>query len=83
MLYWEFHEQGGKQAVRYGNWKAVRLDVDEKGFHDGIELYNLEKDPFERTNIAKQESQIANKMKNLMLENHSSSDFFLFEFEKE
>ena len=26
-LYWEFHEQGGKQAVRRGNWKAVRLNA--------------------------------------------------------
>ena len=26
-LYWEFHAQGGKQAVRKGKWKAVRLNV--------------------------------------------------------
>ena len=23
-LYWEFYEQGSKQAVRFGNWKAIR-----------------------------------------------------------
>ena len=23
-LYWEFHEQGGKQGVRIGEWKAVK-----------------------------------------------------------
>jgi len=28
-LYWEFHELGKKQAVRKGNWKAVRLNVYE------------------------------------------------------
>ena len=26
-LYWEFHERGGKQAVRMGNWKGIRLNV--------------------------------------------------------
>jgi len=26
-LYWEFYEQGGKQAVRWGDWKGIRLDV--------------------------------------------------------
>ncbi len=26
-LYWEFHEGGGRQAVRMGNWKGVRLQV--------------------------------------------------------
>ncbi|MCX5637924.1 MAG: arylsulfatase, partial [Planctomycetota bacterium] len=26
-LYWEFHEQGKKQAVRMGDWKGVRLNV--------------------------------------------------------
>jgi hypothetical protein len=24
-LYWEFHEEGGSQAVRWGKWKGVRL----------------------------------------------------------
>ena len=38
-LYWEFHEQEGKQAVRWGNWKGLRLDVHKKGFHDEIELF--------------------------------------------
>ncbi|MFV2066235.1 MAG: arylsulfatase [Pirellulales bacterium] len=26
-LYWEFYEQGGKQAVRWGDWKGIRLGV--------------------------------------------------------
>ncbi len=28
-LYWEFHEQGGRQAVRMSRWKAVRLNVNK------------------------------------------------------
>jgi arylsulfatase A len=26
-LYWEFYEQGGKRAARFGNWKVVQLNV--------------------------------------------------------
>src|SRR5690606_39800260 len=28
-LYWEFHEQGGKQAVRWKNWKGIKLRSEE------------------------------------------------------
>jgi arylsulfatase A len=46
-LYWEFHERGFQQAVRMGRWKAVRLKADAP-----IELYDLDRDPGETTNIA-------------------------------
>ena len=35
-LYWEFHERGFQQAVRMGDWKAVRPQAGEP-----LELYNL------------------------------------------
>ncbi|UXX80969.1 arylsulfatase [Reichenbachiella carrageenanivorans] len=50
-MYWEFHEQGGKQAVRVGDWKGVRVDV-IKSPHAKIELYNLKNDPKELKNLA-------------------------------
>jgi arylsulfatase A-like enzyme len=50
-LYWEFHEEGKKQAVRMGDWKAVRLNVATDP-DDPIELYNLKTDPGETTDIA-------------------------------
>ena len=43
-MYWEFHERGFQQAVRMGNWKAVRLAKDKP-----LELYNLADDPTEYT----------------------------------
>jgi arylsulfatase len=43
-LYWEF---AGHQAVRMGDWKAVRL----RG-KTATELYNLASDPGERTDVA-------------------------------
>jgi arylsulfatase A-like enzyme len=50
-LYWEFHEQGKKQAVRVGDWKGVRLNVAKNP--DGlIELYNLKADIGEQKDLA-------------------------------
>jgi arylsulfatase A len=46
-LYWEFHERGFQQAVRMGAWKAARLTKDAP-----LELYNLDRDPAEATNVA-------------------------------
>jgi arylsulfatase A-like enzyme len=46
-LYWEFFEGGFKQAVRWRNFKAVRAGLDKS-----LELYDLEKDPGERNDIA-------------------------------
>jgi len=46
-LYWEFHERGFKQAVRMGDWKAIRF-----GIEGPIELYDLKTDIGEQHNIA-------------------------------
>lgn len=49
-LYWEFHEQGGKQAVRKENWKFVKLQVnDSTNVH--TELYDLKNDEGETMNL--------------------------------
>ncbi|HKK61540.1 MAG TPA: sulfatase/phosphatase domain-containing protein, partial [Bacteroidales bacterium] len=82
-LYWEFHGQSGKQAVRMGKWKAVRLNVHEKGFHDDIELYNLKTDPGETENIASEHKDIVEEMKHIMANEHLYSDNFPFDFELE
>ncbi len=46
-LYWEFHERGFQQAVRMGDWKAVRLKKDAP-----LELYDLARDPNEQHDVA-------------------------------
>src|SRR5262249_52399916 len=46
-LYWEFHEGGSKQAVRLGDWKALRLKPGAP-----LELYDLRTDLGEDRNVA-------------------------------
>jgi len=68
-LYWEFHENNGRQAVRYGKWKGVRLNV-SKDPNAPIELYDLEKDPGEKHNIAPEHAIIVRQIKQYMQEAH-------------
>lgn len=60
-FYWEFHENDGRQAVRWGKWKAIKLSV-TKDPDPTIELYDLEKDPGEINNVAAQHPSIVEKM---------------------
>jgi len=68
-LYWEFHENGGRQAVRSGKWKAIRLNVNTLD-HPSTELYNLETDPSENKNIAGQHPEITAQMDKLFQQAH-------------
>jgi len=56
-MYWEFHERGFQQAVRMGNWKAVRLAKDKP-----LELYNLADDPTEYTDVAAKHPDVVAKI---------------------
>lgn len=76
-LYWEFHEQGGRQAVRKGDWKAVRLNV-KKNPDGPLELYNLAGDPAESRDIAKEHPEIIRDMKTIMQEARTESELFPF-----
>jgi arylsulfatase A-like enzyme len=68
-LYWEFHENDGRQAVRWNNWKGVKLEVN-KNADAPIELYNLATDPSETKNVADKNPVIVKKIKELMKEAH-------------
>jgi arylsulfatase A-like enzyme len=76
-LYWEFHERGGKQAVRMGKWKGIRLNV-SKDPDSPIELYDLSKDIGEENNIASRHPQIVKKVESAMKESHVESPIFPF-----
>jgi arylsulfatase A len=79
-LYWEFHEQGGKVAIRTGNWKAVKRDIDK--IPQGVtELYDLSADIGETKNIASSNPEIVLKIEAIMKQAHTSSEVFPFAFE--
>ncbi len=71
-LYWEFFERGFDQAVRKGNWKAVKQSKKE----DKIELYDLSKDLSETTDLAAKYPNIVAKMGKIMSEARIDSDLF-------
>lgn len=76
-LYWEFHEKGGRQAVRKGKWKAVRYNVFENP--DGpLELYDLEKDRGEENNIASKHTDVVADMETILKTARTPSDIFTF-----
>lgn len=71
-MYWEFHEGGFHQAVRYGPWKGVRrLRPDA-----AIELYDLSKDVGETTDLAADHPDLTAAMRNRMKEMRTDSDEF-------
>lgn len=67
-LYWEFYEQGSRQAVRFGNWKAIRAPM-----HSGeVELYDLSQDIGETNNVAKENSDRVKRAEAMMAEAHTA-----------
>jgi arylsulfatase A-like enzyme len=68
-LYWEFYEGAGAQAVRQGDWKAVRLNL-ANDQPEVFELYNLATDPSETRNLAAANPEIARRLRALMSASH-------------
>jgi len=76
-LFWEFYEQGGKQAVRMGDWKGIRLDI-KNDPENPLELYNLIEDPEEKNDISKNHPDIVQRIEGIMKEAHTPSEVFTY-----
>jgi arylsulfatase A len=76
-LYWEFHEDGGRQAVRLGNWKGIREQV-MKEAQAPIKLYDLTNDPKETTDLASVNPEMIERIKAIMLAEHLENKNFPF-----
>ncbi len=77
-LYWEFHEQGGKKALRKDDWKLVQLQVlnPEK---TTTELYDLSKDIGEENNVAAENPEVVKELLELMNGARTESEVFSFQ----
>ena len=77
-MYWEFHELGGRQAVRKGNWKLVRYQVLD-AIKTTTELYDLSSDLGENTNVAAENPEIVSELSEIMKETRTPSEVFTFQ----
>ena len=81
-LYWEFHENNGRQAVRWKNWKAVKLNVNNAA-QTVLELYDLSTDPSEKNNVAAKFPEILKKLDSMIKADHvANKDWPLLPGEK-
>lgn len=72
-LYRESPATGGQQAVRVGNWKAIRPNL---GSSTTLELYDLANDPQEKINVAAQHPDIVARLTRLLEQQHVKSELF-------
>lgn len=75
-LYFEYPEYGGQQAVRWGNWKAVRLNILKGKLQ--TQLFDLSKDIQEQNDVALQYPDIVKKMESIMQKEHHTPEVSRF-----
>lgn len=71
-LYWEFHEGGFGQAVRFGEWKAIRTTRGKpKGTQPKTELYQISEDLGEARDVASANPDVVATAEKMMAEAHT------------
>lgn len=74
-LYWEFHEDGGRQAVLSKGWKLIKQKV--KSPSDSYyELYNIDKDPLEQNDLARSNPKKVQELSKLIDAAHIESSIY-------
>jgi len=75
-LYFEYPEYGGQQAIRLGNWKGIRLNMD-KG-NSKWSLFDLSKDITEQNDVAAQQPDIVQQMAAISKKEHHTPELSRF-----
>jgi arylsulfatase len=73
-LFWEFHGDGGQQAVRIGRWKGVRRHLLTRPAP--LELYDLDASARERHDVAEEHPEVVARMLALLEREHVPSREF-------
>ena len=76
-LYWEFVAYGGQQAIRWGNYKAIRQQLNRNPSAP-FQLYDLASDPDESRDIAASHPQVIETIQAIARREHHPSTLFPF-----
>lgn len=74
-MIWEFSGYGGIIAIRQGKWKAVRRGMKTKKIQPW-ELYNIDKDRSETTDLAQQHPELVQKLESTWLKTRTTEPDF-------
>tara|TARA_R110002049_G_scaffold88627_4_gene223493 strand:+ start:60 stop:1481 length:1422 start_codon:yes stop_codon:yes gene_type:complete len=74
-LYWEFHEKGGRQAIRKDYWKLVKYKVKETPEYF---LFDLSSDPSETTNLSEEKPEKLKELMQILENSRTESENFKF-----
>lgn len=79
-MYWEFHEMGGRIAVRMGKWKGIKLNY-AKNKNEKMLLYDLSTDIHEDNNLADKYPKVVAKIEEIIKKARTESTIFNFSSE--
>ncbi len=75
-LYFEFHEEGGRQMVRQGDWTLIRQKINST--NPILELYNINDDLHQDIELSAKYPDKVQELKNLMDNSRTQSPMFNF-----
>jgi arylsulfatase len=76
-MYWEFPAYGGQVAIRMGKWKIIWKDIN-KGNKE-VEVYNLEEDIQEQSDVASDHPELVDKFHQIIKETHTTPEIERFQ----
>lgn len=68
-MYWEYPEKGGQMAVRLGNWKGVKTELN-KNAKAPWQLFNLETDESETKDVAAEHPELLKQFDAIVKKEH-------------